>query len=337
MSVPDCVVCLGSAGSSPPDGAQTPCCHSSLSEEYLGYLGEVRGYSPCTIRAYRGDLFQFGQFADQCGLANDLRSVRRRHIYLFCRWLAKGRRPRTIARKLACLRGYFGYLRQVGLLEQCPLEGILTPRYTESPPSVPSETQCARLLASCQETRERAVVHLLLGCGLRRSELLGLDVRDISADWRHLNVRRGKGGKSRTIPIASPVAHAIQDHLPERPSSSDPIFQTGAGTRLGNTGLQRLFHRVVGKAGLSAQGFTLHSLRHAFATHLLRSGADVATVRDLLGHASLETTSRYLHADAQTRTNAVDKWADVLSGSVSELTTQERHEGAPAEGGQVNV
>lgn len=113
------------------------------------------------------------------------------------------------------------------------------------------------------------------------------------------------------------AAQAVRTYAGAR--TSGPLLITGRGTRLGSTALQREFRRLLLRAGLDGRGYTLHSLRHAFATHVLRAGTDVATLRELMGHASIETTARYLHADAATKSAAVSAWALELGNAAKEV------------------
>ncbi len=295
-----------------------------LIREHLEYAAQVRGLSPQTIRAYRGDLAQFTRYLEQESLPQDARAINSKHLHQYARWLGQSRSPRSIARKLNCLSGFFDYLVNTGVVEGNPVDALQRPKFVEDFPPIPDEVTCAKLLDACETPRERTVAMLLLGCGLRNSEVRGLDVADIAADFSQITVRLGKGGKRRVIPLAAPVAHAVQGLVKEDRCRSGPLITTSTGSRLGNTGLQRLFKRLVRQAGLEGQGYTIHSLRHAFATHTLRAGSDVATLRDLLGHASLETTGRYLHANASTKTAAVNAWADRLTQlTVSDLAPTE--------------
>jgi len=297
-----------------------------LIDEHLEYAEHVRGLSRETIRAYRSDLAQFSRYLEQEGLPHDAREITSKHLHQYARWLGQSRSPRTIARKLNCLSGFFDYVVSTGVVDDNPVDSLQRRKFVEGFPPIPDETACAALIDACDTPREQAAVMLLLGCGLRNGELRNLEVSDIAADFSQLTVRRGKGGKRRTIPLAAPVAEAAQALLTEHGGHSGPLITTSVGTRLGNTGLQRLFKRLLRRAGLDGRGYTIHSLRNAFATHALRAGSDVATVRDLLGHASLETTGRYLHADASTKLAAVNAWADRLS----QLTAQPQDAGTVA-------
>ena len=167
------------------------------------------------------------------------------------------------------------------------------------------------------------MLHLLLGCGLRKGELLALDLADVSADHSQVLIRHAKGGKYLTVPLSAPVACAVRDWVQVSEEWPGTLACTSVHTRMGPTGLQRLFSRLLRSAGLTDTGLTIHSLRHAFATHVLRSGTDVATLRDLLGHASLETTGRCLHSDASTRASAVAAWGECFADAAGQVAPVE--------------
>jgi site-specific recombinase XerD len=284
---------------------------------YLEYARNVSGFSPCTLRAYTSDLRQFGTFLRDHGLPQDVREITTAHLHLFAAYLGTTCAPASIGRKLNAVAGMLRHLCDIGLLQANPADRVRRPRVPEVFPPVPDQAECAALLAACGTPRERAVITLLLTTGLRRSELLGLDVADISAGFDQLTIRRGKGGKSRALPLSDLAAQAVRTYAGAR--TSGPLLITGRGTRLGSTGLQREFHRVLRRAGLEDRGYTLHSLRHAFATHVLRAGTDVATLRELMGHVSIESTSRYLHSDATTKSAAVSAWALELGNAAKEV------------------
>jgi len=295
-------------------------CHiEALGKQYLSFLREVRGCSPCTSRAYRTDLAQFQEFLELHGHPLDVQQIGPRHLHLFSSWLATGRSPRTIARKLNCLAGFFGYLLDLEVVDRNPLQGVRRPKVPETLPAVPDRAECARLLLACQTLRERVVLALLLGTGLRRNELLQLDTSDVAADFSQVTIRHAKGGRIRHVPLSPQVAEALQEYLREGCLSSGPLLATSTGARLASTGLQRLFRRILQRAGLADRGFTVHSCRHAFATHALRSGADLSSLRDIMGHASISTTSRYLTSSQTTRGMAVTAWGADLAAALEEV------------------
>lgn len=295
------------------------CRIEPLADQYLNFLQEVQGCSPCTSRAYRSDLEQFQRFLDLHGHPLDVERIAPKHIHLFSSWLAPGRSPRTLARKLNCLAGFFRYLVDLQLIDHNPLQGVRRPRVPDTLPAVPERPECARLLLACRTHREQVIMNLLLGCGLRRNELLQLDVADIAADFSQVVVRHAKGSRIRHVPLSPQVAAALRDYLDQNQSPNGPLVTTAKGTRLGSTGLQRLFQRLLARAGLAGRGFTVHGCRHAFATHALRQGADLASLRDCLGHRSLSSTSRYTTSSQTTRSLAVNAWGADLAVAVEEV------------------
>ncbi|MEN6344203.1 MAG: site-specific integrase [Armatimonadia bacterium] len=187
-----------------------------LVQEFLQSQATVQGLSPNTLRASRGDLEQFlAYLRAQCSAAT-LETVQTRDVYGFCRWLGQERCPATVARKLSSLGSFFRYLQQTGVVEGNPVAGVPRPRVPEAFPQVPTEEDCRRLLGACATERERAVALLLLGCGLRRSELLGLNVGDVAADLSQITIQRGKGGKARAVlrPQTRPKEPFAPQHLP---------------------------------------------------------------------------------------------------------------------------
>ncbi len=289
---------------------------SPLVGHYLEYLGQGRGLRPLTVKSYRGDLEQFCDFLAEHHRSTDVRDVIPRDIHLYASWLGRDRCASTVARKLTAVCGLFSYLVTMGYIDQNPVGQVQRPKVVQSMPEVPSKEQCAELLGACETPRETVVFGLLLGCGLRRGEVLSLDVSDIAAEFSQLAIRDGKGGASRAVPLPDTAVGILRAYVGNLGDRSGALIRTKIGTRLSSTGLQRLFTRVLKRAGLGDRGFTVHSLRHAFATQVLRSGTDVATVRDLLGHKSLETTGRYLHADASTKAGAVRNWDVTLRRAV---------------------
>lgn len=301
-----------------PSTAATFSCLAPLGQQYLTFLQEVQGCSPCTSRAYRSDLDQFQRFLDLHGHPLDAQQIAPKHIHLFASSLAQRCSPRTIARKLNCLAGFFGYLLDLELVDRNPLQSVRRPRAPETLPAVPDRAECACLLLACQTPRERLALSLLLGGGLRRNELLQLDVSDVAADFSQVTIRQAKGGRVRHVPLSLQVAALLREYLSQHEHPNGPLLTTGKGTRLASTGLQRLFRRILARAGLSDRGFTVHSCRHAFATHALRSGADLASLRDVLGHSSISTTSRYLTSTQTTRGLVVGAWGADLAAAVGE-------------------
>ena len=219
----------------------------------------------------------------------------------------RGVSKRTIARKLSCLRSFFRFLCREGIIDHNPAEPVPTPRLEKRLPSFLDEQQMTRLLAApstkrWQDVRDRAILETLYSTGMRVSELAGLNLDDLD-EISGTVIVRGKGKKERLCPIGETALKAIRVYMAKRPKGKAlrvpyALFVSQKGNRLTVRQVDRLLVRYVRAAGLPAS-ISPHSLRHSFATHLLDRGADLRSVQELLGHASLSTTQIYTHVTAQ--------------------------------------
>lgn len=276
--------------------------------EFFVYLDAEKGCSPATIEAYRSDLKLFRKFLRSDGTSQAIEEITpevlRRYIAAMS---SAGLAASTRARRLYALRSLWQYLETADLVSSNPTRKVATPRREQRLPTYLSAEECARLLAACDDNhyvdlafRDRAILTVLIYQGLRRAELLGLRLGDVNLDAMTLLVRRGKGGKSRLLPLATQTAAAVEDWLEFRPSSSDgALFVTRGGKPMSPTDLNRMFRRTVERSGVRREDVTLHTLRHTFATLLLKEGVDVRSLQRLLGHASIETTAQYLHLQTE--------------------------------------
>ncbi|MCS6953591.1 MAG: tyrosine-type recombinase/integrase [Bryobacteraceae bacterium] len=263
--------------------------------------------SPHTRRAYAGDLRQFVTFA----AAKTARGQPLRWDALLVReWLAelyrRKLRPVTLRRKLAALRSFFQFLVQQGTLEVNPARLTATPKAPKTLPRVLTAEQINRFLdalASQPEqprlVRDTAILELLYGCGLRVSELVGLDEADLDAAEGWLRVR-GKGRKERQVPIPGRAAETLRRYLAvRRPAPGErALFLNPRGHRLTDRSVRNIVKRYA--RGLAGDpSLHPHSFRHAYATHLLAEGADLRAIQELLGHARLSTTQKYTQLSLQ--------------------------------------
>jgi len=264
---------------------------------------ELRGVSAHTVRAYAADLAQFLDYLSPPGQAPpdppaiDRLTLREWLVGLYARKLSTV----TIRRKLAAVRGLFGFLRREGVVQTNVGRLVSTPKAPKRLPDVMTAGRTNALVdgvgasdpARPFPARDRAIFELLYGCGVRVSELAGIDLGDIDRAERWLRVR-GKGRKERQTPVPRKAAEALERYLAERPVVRDQpaLFLNHRNGRLTDRGIRGI---VKFYATLLARDPSIHphSFRHAYATHLLAAGADLRAIQELLGHARLSTTQKY--------------------------------------------
>jgi integrase/recombinase XerC len=266
------------------------------------HLTVERNVSPHTRLAYLRDLQEFHRFfAEQIKRpvqAVDLHLVNKILLRRFLAELHRRNRKSTIGRKLAAMRTFFRFLVRENLLPANPAEGMATPRAEKYLPRTLSVDQTFALLDGALtgtplSLRDRAILETLYSCGLRIGELTTLNVGSIDLPQRLVRVL-GKGRKERIVPIGSKAVEALDRYLATRGAVSDDaaLFTNHRGGRLTPRSIQRKLKEQLRSARLLIDA-TPHSLRHSFATHLLDSGADLRSIQELLGHASLSTTQKY--------------------------------------------
>jgi site-specific recombinase XerD len=206
-----------------------------------------------------------------------------------------------------------------------PARRLPLPKVTQPVPVFLSEEMAQKLIAAADSSWTKAAVVLLLSTGIRRSEAVGITLDDLDLEKRQLLIR-GKGDKERVVPLTEQAVEAIQAYLPHRTKTQSRHLFVSAwkGHPIHGRCINRMLKTVIQKAGLEGQGITPHKLRHTFATHLIRNGADVRTVQELLGHADIQTTARYLHSDTKTKQAAVGR-LDGLLGAPDEIDGQMGH------------
>jgi site-specific recombinase XerD len=279
--------------------------------EALALLGEDlarRGAAPRTRRAYQIDLEQFARWADERG--ERPRDVGAKSVRRYIAWLSdRGAAPATSARKLAALRALFASQREHGLIAANPAELVSSPRRPSRLPRVLSAREAARLLDAIPasdplQMRDRALLELAYSCGLRAEELVSLRRADVDHDGEQVRVE-GKGAKTRFVPVGEQALAALRLYLERgRPALAraragardDALFLSKSGRRLGTSDVRRRL--AVWAARVSAGACTPHGLRHSFATHLLDGGADLRSIQELLGHASVSSTQIYTRVES---------------------------------------
>jgi integrase/recombinase XerD len=282
---------------------------TSEAERYLDHLSVERGLSGNTLDAYRRDLRRYVAFLSRRDVeepeAVDEGAIRSFVASLSASTHGPEERPyraTSVARALSAVRSFHRFLLREGVTTRDPAVGVPHPRLPRSLPRPLPVDDVRRLLEAPDPTtpaglRDRAILELLYGSGLRISELTGLDVDDIDVESASLRVL-GKGGKEREVPLGSFASSAVTAYLTRgRPAlasgaSRGALFLNARGGRLSRQSCARSLTRYVRLAGIDRR-VTLHTLRHSFATHLLEGGADVRVVQELLGHASVATTQIY--------------------------------------------
>ena len=270
--------------------------------EFMGEL-ERRNESPQTLRSYGADLREFTAYFSPPGSSPP--ALKDFDLLALREWLAhlydREQKPATIRRKLASARAFFRFFSRHHRIETDPARLLRLPKMPKTLPQVPNaevtnalvDGRLPEALERPDPQRDRLLLELLYGCGLRISEAVGLNLEDIDRAERWLRVR-GKGRKERQVPYGEKAAAALDSYLANRGAAVDGkvLFLNHRGTRLSDRGARNIvkFYAtyVVGDSSIHP-----HTLRHAFATHLLSDGADLRSIQELLGHARLSTTQKY--------------------------------------------
>jgi integrase/recombinase XerC len=286
---------------------------------FLDYLRHERRYSPHTLAAYERDLLHFADFMrkhfGQAVTADVLGGLKQQDLtaYLARCQLDENLSKTTVNRRLSAIRGYFRYLAAHHGAENQAILNAKSVRARVPPPYALNETDTHRLLrhitpdgnSGWQQRQHYALLMVLYGLGLRISEALSLNCGDILAESV---IVTGKGNKQRQVPVLAQVRQAIGQWLTRHPypQPDAPLFHAPRGGRMNARYVQRLLENLRLELNLSDH-LTPHALRHCFATHLLMGGADLRVVQELLGHASLSTTQRYLAGDLKHLLEVYDK------------------------------
>jgi len=275
---------------------------ASAFERYFAHLRHERRLAAHTVSAYARDLALLLALAGE----RSLEQLAGQDIRRFAAALhGKGLSPKSLSRLLSAWRGYFNWLARQRLIAANPCTGVRAPRSAKRLPEALSPDEACRLVAiedgSDAGLRDRALFELAYSCGLRVSELTGLDIGAIDPATGEVRVT-GKGSKTRIVPVGGPALAAIATWLPVRARLAKPgeaaLFVGRTGARLAPREVQRRIKRWASLAGLAVDVHP-HMLRHSFASHLLQSSGDLRAVQEMLGHASISSTQVYTHLDFQ--------------------------------------
>ncbi|MBI5230724.1 MAG: site-specific tyrosine recombinase XerD [Coriobacteriales bacterium] len=277
-------------------------------EEFLGYLAVERGASANTVAAYRHDLAEYAHTLDARAVSSPS-AVSRDDITAHVGDLrARGLAPSSVERKVAAIKSFHRFLVREGITENHPSARMPLPKVPERLPDVVSIGDIERLLAqpfpdNAAGIRDRAILEVLYGCGMRVGELVGLDLADVDLSAGLLRVF-GKGAKERLVPIAGMAMHALDAYLRlgrpnlrgKRSLATDhsALLLNARGSRLSRQAVFAIVRKYGALVGLEIHP---HTLRHSFATHMLEGGADLRALQELLGHADIATTQIYTHVD----------------------------------------
>ena len=281
--------------------------------QFLSYLTTERNVSGHTLAAYRSDLEQFSEFVcRERGAGATADTVD--HLFIR-RWLAflhSDHKKSSIGRKLAAIRAFYKYLLREGKVVRNPAELVSTPKKEKRVPFHLTIDEVVALVeapsgADLSTLRDRVILETLYSCGIRVSELTGLDVAALDLEEGLVRVL-GKGNKERIVPLGSYARQAIASYLARRgnPPADAPLLLNARGGRLTSRSVARIVDKYIRKLA-TVKKISPHTLRHTFATHLLEGGADLRAIQELLGHASLSTTQKYTHVSIDRLMEVYDK------------------------------
>ncbi|MGW9526815.1 site-specific tyrosine recombinase XerD [Paenibacillus terrae] len=278
-------------------------------QPFVRYMEDEKGLSLSTLEAYHRDVQQFVEFAESCGIEQP-DNIQRSHLVLYLgRLKEQGKAAATISRRVASIRSFFHFLIREGITGHDPSVLLELPKANKKKPSVLTQDEIERLLAAPnvstpQGGRDKAMLELLYATGIRVSELMALNVRDVRTDLRFVHCG-GEAGKERVVPISREASQWAQAYMDEQRGlllrsgqgeeaqvKQEALFLNVSGQRLSRQGFWKMIKKYGQEAGISGD-ITPHTLRHSFAVHMLEGGADLRSVQEMLGHADLSTTQVY--------------------------------------------
>jgi len=275
-----------------------------LINQFIHYLNAEKNASPHTCRGYQRDLEEFENFLKNSGTCLspagniEMENVDRLAIRRYLSFLHRKNKRSSIARKISTLRSFFKYLVREQLATSNPAKSVSTPKVEKPLPTTLTVDEAFRLMETPAENkglRDRAILELLYSSGIRVGELVGLNLNQMDLDLGIVKVM-GKGRKERIVPVGSKAIEALKAYLEKRAAldGESPLFVNSRGGRLTARSVGRLIKKYTKRSGIFRR-ISPHTLRHSFATHLLDAGADIREIQEMLGHASLSTTQRYIH------------------------------------------
>lgn len=283
------------------------------------YLSSERNYSKHTLKAYMADIKEFALVLKEMGLVSadngdiDFAHLDETPIRTYISRLYGKNKKVSISRKLASVRTFFEFLIRDGKLKSNSAKLVPTPKGEKRLPTFLTVDEVVKLVETpgsdnVYESRDRAILELLYSCGLRVSELVGINLNELDLNSMSVKVL-GKGNKERMVPLGSKASTAIKTYLPQRldlKPKDDYLFVNSRGGRLSTRSIDRIIKKYAAISGIP-KNISPHVLRHTFATHLLGGGADLRAIQEMLGHQSLSTTQRYTHTSIEKLMEIYDK------------------------------
>lgn len=290
----------------------------NLRKDYLDYLRLERGLSENSIANYALDIRKLENWLAEHQVNHSPITIDEETVQQFVYSIAKEVNARSQGRIISGLRGFFAYLLFEDLRKDNPMELIESPKTGRKLPDTLSTSEIDQLidaidLSKPQGERNRAILEVLYGCGLRVSELIGLKISDLFFDEGFIKVT-GKGDKQRFVPIGDHTIRYIElyrkevrVHDPVKPEAADTLFLNRRGNALTRAMIFTIVKQLAEKAGIRKK-ISPHTFRHSFATHLLENGADLRAIQQMLGHESITTTEVYTHMDKRHLTEVINKF-----------------------------
>lgn len=277
-----------------------------LYDEFLDYMLSEKNAADLTISSYARDYNVLVEFLELKRMSKSLDMLTTQNLRNYVSYMKNTKRysSTTINRKINSLRSFAKFLVINDYMEINFMDKITAPKKNKKLPKVMNKKELEKFLSVIKEyskgngLRDRAIFNLYASTGIRKQELINLNISDVDLGENTLNIIQGKGGKDRVIPLFEPATAYLWEYLMTRlpvENNNEPLFESIYGNRISITAIQQLFRRYMRIAGLDDKGYTLHTLRHTYATLILQNGGNLMEIKDLLGHADLNSTSIYLH------------------------------------------
>ncbi len=267
---------------------------------FKNYLLLEKKYSENTISSYERDLIKFKKFFEN---KKELKNISNKDIKEYIRFLSKNENPNSVARNISCLKSFYKFLLIDKYLIKNPLDNITSPKLKKVLPKVLTETEVDKLLniklTDNYSYRNKAMIEVMYSSGLRVTELINLKITDIDLNMALIRIF-GKGSKERVIPLGEYALNALNEYITYhrggmiKNKSTNYLFLSSRGDKMTRQAFFKILKKLAKEQGIKTE-FSPHTLRHSFATHLLKHGADLRSIQELLGHSDVSSTQIYTH------------------------------------------